>query len=74
MGMLKDVDQQKALAGTLTLCRRLAVSYTGLLLTLDMFPQARLGEAAAAPMASWLTSWRCASLLACTPGLPPLQS
>ena len=39
MGMLKEAQQQQQLAGTLQLCRQLAVSYAGLILTLDMFPQ-----------------------------------
>lgn len=40
VGMLKDPEQQAALTGTLQLCRQLAVSYSGLILSLDMFPQA----------------------------------
>ena len=39
MRMLKEAAQQQQLAGTLQLCRQLAVSYAGLILTLDMFPQ-----------------------------------
>lgn len=39
MGMLKDQQQAAALGASLALCRQLAVSYTGLTLTLDMFPQ-----------------------------------
>ena len=37
--MLKDPAQQAALAQTLGLCRQLAVSYAGLTLLMDMFPQ-----------------------------------
>ena len=37
--MLKEAAQQAALADSLQLCRQLAVSYAGLVLTLDMFPQ-----------------------------------
>ncbi|PSC67765.1 putative ubiquitin conjugation factor E4 [Micractinium conductrix] len=39
VGMLKEAAQQAALADSLQLCRQLAVSYAGLVLTLDMFPQ-----------------------------------
>lgn len=40
--MLKEPAQQAALGEALALCRQLAVSYAGLTLTLDMFPQVRL--------------------------------
>ncbi|KAL4426229.1 hypothetical protein ABPG77_009844 [Micractinium sp. CCAP 211/92] len=39
VGLLKDASQQAALTETLQLCRQLAVSYSGLILSLDMFPQ-----------------------------------
>lgn len=39
MGLLKDAGQGAALGDALRLCAQLAVSYSGLTLTLDMFPQ-----------------------------------
>ncbi|PRW05883.1 putative ubiquitin conjugation factor E4 [Chlorella sorokiniana] len=39
LSMLKEPAQQAALGEALALCRQLAVSYAGLTLTLDMFPQ-----------------------------------
>ncbi len=41
LGLLKEAAQQAALGEALALCRQLAVSYVGLMLTLEMFPQVR---------------------------------
>lgn len=40
-GLLKDPSDQARLGECLSLARQLAVSYVGLMLTLDMFPQVR---------------------------------
>ena len=39
VSLLKDASDQQRLIDTLTLARQLAVSYTGFILTLEMFPQ-----------------------------------
>ena len=38
---LKDKEAAERLRGNFIYCKELVVNYTGLLLTLDMFPQAR---------------------------------
>lgn len=39
MGLLKDAGDQRSLTDALILARQLAVSYAGLTLLMDMFPQ-----------------------------------